>query len=362
MQHALEFIASQRVALSIRVRHPTALDLGRYGALYLKTPPAQLLDILSFHHVLVDPARIPTQERLDPLSSAAKITIEVAMLSIEALFKTKIPSAARSDLWPRVFVWVQFIQTFRKFLSDLKFVMASKEDLCVGFVTFSRIICENLSLVEGLAGTPGFQVIATRGWACALQQTDSHPDNPGDMDIRILRTMHSVYLALLARGLLKYATTAACALGQTGLSSSENVQDNIGYIEAYICVLVVAFKKQAGYRLIPDAIQNGLLHAILALSKQEVTNDTSDLISCLLVDILGPAPVYHSVLVKLRTTVSSGLETTSLSRPKLYEAWKTFSATLNGRIKVLTAFESTRHLSQRACDNIEASLVTGLAA
>ncbi|KAJ7724385.1 hypothetical protein B0H16DRAFT_1596538 [Mycena metata] len=428
--------SAKRVALGVCVRHPTALDLARYGALYLKTPPAQLLSFLSVHHVLVDPARIPTQEQLDPLSSAAKIAIEAAMLSIEALFKTKIPSAARSDLWPRVFVWVQFIQTFRELLSDLKFVMASEEDLCVGFVTFSRDISENLSVVEGLVCTPEFQVIATRGWACALQQTDSRkrsyglgevvsilgrsptfveemlegaggsvdnladllirqlrypsvsadgtlsayavrffhlplsiisdfvrgidpadPDNPGDMDIRVLRTMHSVYLALLARGLLKYATTAACALGQTGLSRSDNVQDHIGCIEAYIRVIVAAFKKQVGFRLIPDAINNGLLRAILALSKQEMSDRTSDLMVQLLVDILGPATAYHSVLIELRTALRNGLDTTGISRPQIYEAWKTFSTTVNGRLEVLTAFESTRHLSQRVCDNIECTVI-----
>ncbi|KAJ7019939.1 hypothetical protein C8F04DRAFT_1242322, partial [Mycena alexandri] len=427
LQHLPE--RSKRVALGVCHAHPTALDLTRYAALCLKNRShAHLLDFLPVHFVLVDPARIPTPDELDPLSSAAKIAIQAAMLAIEALFDTKIPSPLRSDLWPRVFAWVQFLQTFRELLSDLKLDLAFEEDLCVGFVTFSRNICEDLAVVEGLVATPGFQVVATRGWACTLRQTDSRKrayglgelvsilgrgptfaeemlegaegsidnladlliyqlrcisvsadgtlsadniwflycslsiisefvrlidpadaDNPGNMDIRVLRTFHSVYLALLARGLLECTTTSACALGQTIPSSG----DHLGCIETCISVMVAAFQKQAGYRLIPDAIKNGLLRAILALSKQEVTNETSDLIVKLLVDILGPATVYCSVLMELRTAVRNGLDTTSISRARLYEAWKTFSATLNGRLEILIAFESTRHLSQRACDNIE---------
>ncbi|KAJ7753543.1 hypothetical protein B0H16DRAFT_1723161 [Mycena metata] len=246
----------------------------------LKThPPAELLDLLPVHHVLVDPARIPTQEQLDPLSLAAETAVDVAVLSIQALFDTVIPVDTRSDLWPRVFVGAPL--SWKKWWRGAEGSVDNLADLLIRQLRYCSVAADGtLSAYEVAILHLSFSVIER----FVRYMDPADPDSTGDVDIQILRTTHAVYLALLARKLLKYATTsAACALGQTRVSSS----DKIGCIETSIHLMVAVFRKQAGYRLVSEAINNGLLRAILAFSKQEVTDSASKDIFHLLVDILG---------------------------------------------------------------------------
>ncbi|KAJ7744733.1 hypothetical protein DFH07DRAFT_834222 [Mycena maculata] len=136
-----------------------------------------LADFLPLYYRLLDPARIPTGAELDASSAdiirANDIAVDMAMLSLEAIFAIQPPLQTGADLWLRLFAWVQFVQMFRDLLSaGFKADIPSEEALLLGFVTFSRDICEHGQNKLMITSTAGFKSIAVRAWRCLVNNQD----------------------------------------------------------------------------------------------------------------------------------------------------------------------------------------------
>lgn len=111
-----------------------------------------------------------------------------------------------------------------------------------------------------------------------------------------------------------------------------------------------------GYRLLRVAVQHGLLPIILACARWPSSDPLHVTLHFFLVEILGPATVYCHVLADLNTAhfaAAEGSGPDTFSRPDDFQAWTSFTQTIQIRVEVLRIFDSKDHVSRSACDNVE---------
>ncbi|KAJ7445005.1 hypothetical protein B0H11DRAFT_436109 [Mycena galericulata] len=174
------------------------------------------------------------------------------------------------------------------------------------------------------------------------------PERPQTEFSRALRP------ALLSRGLVKHLALAACALGQTMTPNASGVID--------MCLALVGgiFLNPSGYQLLRVAVQNGLLRAILALGKRDLSADTHRSLGSLLTGTLAPATVDYHLLVDLKEayfSVADEVTSDTFRRPELGDAWTDFLKALLPRLEVLNVFGSKDYIPRSACDNVECGTI-----
>ncbi|KAJ7448664.1 hypothetical protein B0H11DRAFT_1928998 [Mycena galericulata] len=288
----------------------------------------------------------------------------------------------------------------------------SEQRLCVGFIMFSREMCDYSPNEARIFSTPGVAGVAVRAWTALLDDTDDiigqennlcvvrhflergirfmddmvegtggTMDDFAELIIRqfdlilangeaalsspklnllsstlvLVAMICGMYLperpqtefsralrpALLSRGLVKHLALAACALGQTMAPNASGVID--------MCLALVGgiFLNPSGYQLLRVAVQNGLLRAILALGKRDLSADTHRSLGSLLTGTLAPATVDYHLLVDLKEayfSVADEVARDTFRRPELGDAWTDFLKALLPRLEVLNVFDSKDYI------------------
>ncbi|KAJ6453233.1 hypothetical protein C8R47DRAFT_248812 [Mycena vitilis] len=134
-----------------------------------------LLKFLPVLYAFLDPLRIPTSDQLDAMSPFTACIIEAAILALDGMFTPNTPQQTRADLWPRVWVWVDFLHTFRDNLRGVS--EQSDENLYVEFILFAAASTDTLaaplqldaSISALVHDTRGFLAVLFRAWTVTLK-------------------------------------------------------------------------------------------------------------------------------------------------------------------------------------------------
>ncbi|KAJ7121896.1 hypothetical protein C8R43DRAFT_1241416, partial [Mycena crocata] len=174
----------------------------------------------------------------------------------------------------------------------------------------------------------------------------------------------SLQQPLLSAGITKAITKATLAIAQAlasldtnDIHPPERVDRLLG---ACLSALNWAIMIPPGYAYLPEAIQAGLLPAIIALSQLTKCQRVACILQKLLGVILPGALVYRRV-VSAFASVNTPTICPSADAPffnsMLYPHWLAFVALLKQRIELLEYFKSSAYTPTSQCTNAECCLV-----
>ncbi|KAJ7658852.1 hypothetical protein DFH06DRAFT_1407427 [Mycena polygramma] len=402
------FIPSRRIAIAACAPHPPAADIDRF-AHALKTS-SQSVAFLPVHYIILDPGRIPAAERLDSCDADTICTVSAALEAISTLVAVKgVSPEVGEDLWPRVWMWSNFLWTFRDALSGV--IALSEGLLCVHLITFSDRVCTYAPNKVMVLSTPGFQALVVRAWVFLLRTISlaigtsvaedriagaggtahdlgrlvinhfklvtPNGDVPPTMDqLWLLQLVLDIIL--FTDGLESGVATDGSDFGSTyplclTLASTAFVRtltmiartnshavttNDRGIVNKCFGILIVLFKISPGQRLLRVAVQHGLLLAIVTSAMRPGPDSLQNTILLLLTQVLAPAGIHYSVIAELSSGCLATAEIVAshpFHRQEVFDAWAKFEQGVQFRSMVLRAFNSKERVSLRACDNTDAS-------
>lgn len=377
----------------------------------------KLDSLLPVYYSVLDPTRVPTSAELDVMPRMLS-AVDMAMLSLEVIFAIELPPQAGADLWPRVWVWVKFFQIFRDFLSGFEIDILTEDELCVGFMIFSRNMCAYCPNEAMICSTAGFTAMAVRTWASVLETQDvlrleEALDNDG---LHFVASASAVVEDIVDGAGGSIDDLAALVMSHLSLVAPD-VQTQLSAAQLRLIDFVLGiwaridcmgrgpdcdptFSKPLSFALISQGVAQPL--AITLWTASRTTNpDTASvieqclvifgaifltkrgnrvlrvaiqhgflwaLVACgrrflpdnalLLERVLAPDTVYYHLLADLATPFS---ELSEIIRPgslvdsEISRAWATLKRATLHRLEVLRAFDSEDYISRRACDNIQVS-------
>ncbi|KAJ7673794.1 hypothetical protein DFH06DRAFT_1467238 [Mycena polygramma] len=153
--------------------------------------------------------------------------------------------------------------------------------------------------------------------------------------------------ALVADGLVSVLTEAVCALSAV-ITVEPSMPMLVGKLLSLLGQLCMV-----GYLPLIEALQAGLLRAILSFSSAE--KDTGEL-QIFLTDLIPRRLVYRNALVcmpKAMNEVRDLVNTRAFQECDLHQPWLTFREFVDERIRFLTLFDDARRIALKACDNLE---------
>ncbi|KAJ7508191.1 hypothetical protein B0H11DRAFT_1966840 [Mycena galericulata] len=125
-------------------------------------PHSQQLAFLPVLFCNLDPAGIPTGEALKVLDRCTRDTVSRASVSLDGLSCIFPPVAAGVSLWPRVWPWIDFMDTNWDHLSGVS--LRPKFNFYFDFIKFCGWFHKHPETSELMSGTAGFRVLIARTW------------------------------------------------------------------------------------------------------------------------------------------------------------------------------------------------------
>ncbi|KAK7050695.1 hypothetical protein R3P38DRAFT_2866491 [Favolaschia claudopus] len=422
MHPALHLNNLQRLSISLRrfitpILHvePTLQEVSRFHKLVLKQiPKATLAEFIPAFYYVLNPARIPKPEELDPPTTTQTTYIILAVTALTGLFGTAPAAETVPALWPRVWAWIDFLSTFANLLSETVLTPLTPDFIYEGMCFCNRLLSKSPDKEMMIASSPGFCVLALRLWInetdasrqivllvmvenilvpalgdCyrdVLEATDGDlnkfakvmsrhlntivPLGRAEPHIDVLnsetlrRTLNILFavdtcsperralsLALIPLGLVKTLTFTARALGNILSSSSFYLHRMC--LQLCLIHLRSTFIKIPGKFILPMAIRHGILDAILSAARIDFSDNPETALEDLLNDILAPSTVLCYTLPDIGKAFARVTEHREFVVPEVQQAWDSFVMVLSRRLRVLARFNSEDRLTQRACDNVE---------
>ncbi|KAJ7163183.1 hypothetical protein C8R46DRAFT_1221969 [Mycena filopes] len=146
-----------------------------------KAPPLTILPVV---HGLLDPIKIPPPESLDaleqrdPWAQDAVNVISTAMLAWDILVwdileVADVPADAAMELWPRLWAWFEFMDTYRNCLSGrLTPSKDAERRMLSGVVSFPGRFAMCEQTIHCVKMTPGIYAVVARAWSGALEMAE----------------------------------------------------------------------------------------------------------------------------------------------------------------------------------------------
>ncbi|KAJ7657245.1 hypothetical protein DFH06DRAFT_1197743 [Mycena polygramma] len=195
--------------------------------------------------------------------------------------------------------------------------------------------------------------VSLRGVLSMVCETEREAMNNARKEI----VLGPLLAALVHHGAVPALTTVACALPQS--SSVAGLEIPLG--QCYI-ILGRILSSPEGFRLLPDALEAGLLVALLSATKCSFIDKIYPHLTYFISGILGVSMVYYKVLLKMEAAV---LEVAELEKDavfvqsKLFTNWTRFRSLVEERLGVLNAFEAAEEPFPKACDNLMCGHISG---
>ncbi|KAJ7181448.1 hypothetical protein C8R43DRAFT_1229332 [Mycena crocata] len=161
--------------------------------------------------------------------------------------------------------------------------------------------------------------------------------------------------ALIPHGIVRALTAVARALPQCGTSAAEASLDKC------FILLGCTLSSDVGYKLLPEALEAGLLVAIISAGRWENTQRVYGHLLYFVTGILRVALVYHDVLLAIEAAVPEILELEKdeqFTRSEIFVDWMAFRDLSLERIQVFSSFSKEKVLASKACDNLQCSKIT----
>ncbi|KAK7006392.1 hypothetical protein R3P38DRAFT_2647040 [Favolaschia claudopus] len=415
--------AVRRAAQAMICENPSADTISTFITAACTGPEArnQIRLLPVFYHCL-DTRRIPTPDALDTCTVDTTNLLRAGITSL--LLICEIPSRlpAVSDLWPRVWAWIQFGHMYGEIL---------RQRLEIGLLPEAKFHCALTNLCENMTtdrsneslmfGTPGFAAFTARSWA-VLSQSDYVPEHE-----RVIIILDNIFsggtgflddlldavdgnvtdLAQLFRRELDFAIGTS-SLGKPWLlsgilnmvshSDDKTEGNNFGVrsptplysalvplnfvgpltlivskltqpneliphvkqiLRHAIPVLEMCFRGPRRDQTLRVAIQSGLLPVMRICG--QLQSKIHQTLRYLITKVLTPSVVYHDVIPDLVTAYSSasvGLQQREFFDPAVYDDWMTLGEVLIARSQCLIDFEAADRVYRRACDNMKCGMIS----
>ncbi|KAJ7900788.1 hypothetical protein B0H13DRAFT_2336390 [Mycena leptocephala] len=372
----------------------------------------------------LDPSRIPTPDELDSLLStpapAEIISRPIAVFGALRWLLTGSSSEVLPDLWPRVWVWMQFIHSYHS--SNVN--CPSPQRIYGIFVVLLRRFKCDPRTCHSFNATKGVGVVIGRAWLLLVESfkadgihplgfeelhfllhdvdnttIDEYAEGAGGDLVKLAslvihhirastqdrcpcsaRTFTTFCLAafrvkphgdshtgkccdgpfrtvLLSQGGVTELTRFMCALG------APEHADVGGKLYACSKLLMQLLHTSPGYPWIRESLQQGLLRAIV-VSATHITNPQEFLwLEHILEAVLPVSTIYHSVLSTMEAAVHDVEELVESDRFKkspIFGKWQDFMVLVQERLAILRRFDAKDCTSNalKACDNMDCGLIT----
>ncbi|KAJ7190651.1 hypothetical protein GGX14DRAFT_482808 [Mycena pura] len=396
------------------------------GALFDKLPylPQSSLRLLGpVFYVTLDPADISTFHQLESSDASTVRTrlyaVLVSLLCITNLAsRGAVPPEALHDLWPRIWSWIEFIETFR---DNLPLDSTLYWFLYKGYIGFVKVLRENAEAHDQDTGflpeSSGMRAIISRAWRHALDTKEEHamteigrllawdkagancagpehfdefvsgagsrtdlaalvvaqlrhsfprPDSVATPDalsqlsglLNLLWNAFNTHLdfrtALLNQGVITALTIVVRAL-----TTSEQPQTDI-FLNFVLQTLTRSLTYSESQVLITEALRAGLLRSLFSCGSRKNTAEINRYILCLLRERLPPCTVYFSVLSQLRTSLREVQDLDPVfyfARRDHLQHWQAFVDLVAERFEVVEVYRTGSLTALRACDNLECAKI-----
>ncbi|KAJ7663105.1 hypothetical protein DFH06DRAFT_1189354 [Mycena polygramma] len=218
---------------------------------------------------------------------------------------------------------------------------------------FVRHINRTLSLEDAL-GPTGLHILTDRiFWlAVRMEQKANPPEGTGSM---VLTPLSS---ALLNQGILSAAVAVVCAFSRNSEARPE------GTPETCLALLVRLLFSVEGFRRLPEAVESGLLKALVSFDRISSSDDSArsvsnDHLTKFWEGILPQSLVFYHVVSKLDLAIHEvdNTENTDKFTAQTRAAWRKFKVLARRRLEVLAIFNAPGYTAYRACDNLECTRI-----
>ncbi|KAJ7174740.1 hypothetical protein C8R46DRAFT_1081667, partial [Mycena filopes] len=375
--------------------------------------------VLPAFYASLDPAKIPAiLDSLDSATSPddveaiglRMVQIDISLSSIAIMMSIQhIPEAAFPELWPRIWQWIEFRHTYEEHLPDLSSLSRSRYAVDMEIL---RWTVRSEPAAALMWATPHLCTVVARAWAHLIHEPDdegfddcckylgywiitsrtwgtevfedlllgvggTRRDLAAVLMLHMKRAVPSrdseitgntlvhllvvVYMVrkimgerwdeafrdiLLAQGIIAALTTICWALG---LSTHPTAMIEVkGLLDGLVSSLLSPVH-------ITEALEAGLLHAVLACSPSHHEEATGEIVIELLRDNLPGSTCYHSVLSRLSLSLPDVcvLETPEMmANPVVLENWQRFLILAEERLAVMRAYDTGSLTSPRTCANL----------
>ncbi|KAJ6460046.1 hypothetical protein C8R47DRAFT_1157793 [Mycena vitilis] len=366
-------------------------------------------------HATLDPSRIPDTDLLDTgaLIPETVLPLAMALRSIHALTLIQdVPPVVCAELWPRVWRWMQVIETYRSLLSPsdpvectlrccvlnllqhdepaiygmpemhaffarmwagLDLDCGDQTALNVGmsslliFMRTSQWKSSNLDeFVDGCGGTAALAALTVRHIHAAIEPYSPHPSPLRQSEAQWLVGMLTFVRAAAKSQLLQPLCTAGIvrALVQaffplcdtiTSGTKRDGIEDAL---DACLESLATAISAP-GYFFLPEALDAGLLRILLVLEQCR----SDKVAACrhfhrFLQEILPGALIFLPVVSAVRGKAPS---MDVLRTSQHLDVWTVFNDLVTERVRLLDEFQSPEYTPTQGCDGPKCGLIKPMA-
>ncbi|KAJ7656730.1 hypothetical protein DFH06DRAFT_1473375 [Mycena polygramma] len=367
------------------------------------------------YYAWLDPAGIPYPENLDGirLTSSEEVTVSGIFFSMLSIHSLPVPPrGAFTDIWNRVWRWIQFSHLYGSALLDL--IPAEVYGSPIRFMARTVEKWDDTLVLS----TPGVHSFIGAAWASCLENRDAaglaavsrcflrckkgqrtiyheeYVDGIGSvLDLASMVVRHIDFalgdglsplsetqiLLLLAMGIWLEATahvhTAVgeefeAALANCGImrALTKAICAVNGVITVYpfapmglACLLShLRFsdmdRRRRSYMLAIESLRAGLLRAIVLSAGTDTGDDVQSLLAYFLSDLLPALTVYRSVLKHIERgllDVAAIAAADKFRNSTQFPKWEAFTQLAHERLDFLRQFEEQKLPPSRACDNAE---------
>ncbi|KAJ7715622.1 hypothetical protein B0H16DRAFT_1805030 [Mycena metata] len=231
--------------------------------------------VLPVVYILLDPARIPTPEAFEAMleRNTSDHDIVAAILAWDLFLKSpNFPSAAVPDLWPRLWAWFEFLDTYRDSLSSLLVALPeASHSLTVGFVASANaLVLYRLEQgVDLLKKTAGFYTALGRAWSLLLTGGKHGLDSV--LDIVTASDFELEMLEPLSEGAGSFEALASLVTGHIRQILDNSDHDPVRWLwavrvlEACVFPIETVVDEDTGvaHIFLSALLRNGVIEAIL---------------------------------------------------------------------------------------------------
>ncbi|KAJ7670093.1 hypothetical protein DFH06DRAFT_1125488 [Mycena polygramma] len=128
-----------------------------------RLPDAQTIAFLPAFFVNLDPTGIPTSEELEVFEPRTRDAVSRAVISLDAISRIyHLPLAVGVSLWPRVWPWTQFIDTYWEQLPGVS--LPEELTFYLNFIKVCGQFHDHPATYSLISSTPGFWTMIARVW------------------------------------------------------------------------------------------------------------------------------------------------------------------------------------------------------
>ncbi|KAJ7502655.1 hypothetical protein B0H11DRAFT_1907210 [Mycena galericulata] len=371
---------------------------------------------LPVFYLNLDPAKIPNIAELDEKIRDPDVsaTITAAILCLDALyFLHETPPGAYPDLWPRVWKWTDFLETYpycNRYASSHR-----AQDISLHFFYYVARLRQNPTTACLIDSTPRVRIFIAKIWGILVETEDyrefedlcdfigrdiavsdaehfeefvegsggtvadlaslvvehitwttSHLTSDVcskglfllDCCIRFLiatnfDTCYAQFnAALVDRGIVKALIGAVLALEEATVEETANV------LEDCLVLLEWTMDVSDSRSWVTEALDAGLIRAIISCAVHNCipTSATLESLHRLLIGVLPESLIYHSILSSIMASFAAAKDLLHLPcfmESEIFEAWQGFKELVKERLQVLIRFDSGEFRTRRACENVQ---------